>query len=39
MSYWEQVLKVSKITSNIKVLVKLGRFLFKIYIETQIFKD
>ena len=33
----KQVLGVRK-TTNIKVLAELGRRLFKIYIETQVFK-
>ena len=38
MSLCKQVLGVMKTTSNIKVLAKLGRLPFKIYIETQMFK-
>ena len=34
----KQVLGVRKTTSNIKVLAEPGRLLFKIYIETQMFK-
>ena len=38
MPLCKQVLGVRKTTSNIQVLVKLGRFPFKMYIETEMFR-
>ena len=35
----KQVLRIRKTTGNMKVLAELGRFPFKIYIETQMFKN
>ena len=35
----KQLLRIRKTTGNMKVLAELGRFPFKIYIETQMFKN